>query len=92
MNVTDLLAVLAAWGPCEEGGDPIVSHESANAAVGISTEEWDDYQEIMENGTQQERDEWTCWYEHLLVCGQTPKCVHGTTGCSGDNPFQQGIE
>ena len=80
VNVLDLIAVLLAFGtacPCAIQPQGQSLEEELNE-VGLTMDDWDDFMDIMQNGTQEEKDNWHCWMLHYLqchpTCSQAPNC------------------
>lgn len=86
VDTLDLLALFANWGPCYCGGlEPLTLEEELDDAC-ISEEEWDDYEDIMQNGTQAEKDNYQCWMLHWIEDCNRCACI-GQSGCPGPDPF-----
>lgn len=88
VNTSDLLILFANWGPCYcdvTGGQPLTFEEELEDAC-ISEEEWEEYEDIMANGTQAEKDNYQCWMLHWIEDCNKCTCV-GQSGCPGADPF-----
>ena len=61
VGVKDLLVLLGDWGlcPCEEGPPP-PSLDDALAAACVTQENWDDFLEVMQTGSEAEKENWLC--------------------------------
>jgi hypothetical protein len=89
-DVGDLLALLAAWGFCPcHSGTPSPTLEEVLEEAGLTEQDWDDFVDIMTNGTTQEKANWKCWMDHYLTichvdCGGGG---HSPASCPGVAPF-----
>jgi len=82
VGVTDLLAVLGNWNVCPEmpfSSPPSLSTELTN--VGLDTDDWTDFLDVMSHGTEQEREEYLCWMNRYLS-----QCIN-CPSCPGSDPF-----
>jgi len=89
VNTTDLLALFANWGDdcqCAPKGITVLTFEQELADACISEDDWDDYEDIMQNGTQEEKDNYQCWMTHWIEDCNRCACT-GQSGCPGADPF-----
>lgn len=92
VDFNDLLVVQTFWGTtsCEigDGGGlcgSIATLENELAAIGLTLGQWDDYVDVLVNGTETEKNNWTCWFNRYYTqCTQCPRC-------SGPDPFLNGV-
>jgi hypothetical protein len=81
-----LLILLDAWGECPCWFQPVQSLEDALAEAGLTMQDWEDYLDVLENGSASEKETWTCWFEHHMTGGCHPFCTHDP--CPGtSDPF-----
>ena len=87
VGTTDLLELFANWGACPcPPSSTALSFEDELADACISEAEWDDYEDKMQNGTQEEKDNYDCWMRHWIEDCDRCSCL-GQSGCPGHDPF-----
>ncbi|MCH8822907.1 MAG: hypothetical protein IH984_05290 [Planctomycetes bacterium] len=88
VNTSDLLILFANWGPCycAPFGTIVLSFEDELDDACISEAEWDDYEYIMQNGTEEEKENYDCWMTHWIEDCDKCTCT-GESGCPGEDPF-----
>ena len=88
VGVKDLLVLLGDWFncPCEEGPPP-PSLADALAAACVTQENWDDFLEVMQTGSEAEKENWLCWMNHHLNVCTNCFCPHSPGICPGPDPF-----
>ena len=90
VNVLDLIDLLLKFGTVCPGSTaaPPQSLEEALEEAGLTMYDWDDFMDIMEEGTQQEKDNWHCWMTHYLSCHDPfGTCNPPPPNCPGSDPF-----
>ena len=90
VNVSDLIALLLNWGsvcPGSSAPEP-QSLEEALEEAGLTMNDWDDFMYVIQNGTQEEKDNWHCWMLHYLSCHDPfGTCNPPPPNCPGSDPF-----
>jgi len=82
VDVFDLLELLASWGVCIGNPPSPSSLEDELNDAGLTMNDWDAFEDVMTNGTQQEQENYKCWMEnHLTGCVVCPPCP-------GSNPYR----
>lgn len=88
VDTTDLLELFANWGRCEcapPGSEPLSFEDELDDAC-ITEAEWDDYEDIMKTGTEEEKENYQCWMLHWIEDCNRCSCL-GQSGCPGEDPF-----
>ncbi len=52
--------------------------------TGLTMNDWNDFEDVMLNGTQAEQDNWDCWMKRYL----TEHVSCGECECPDDDPFE----
>ena len=91
VNVLDLIDLLLDFGTncsCAAPGPALKSLEEALEEAGLTMHDWDDFMDVMEEGTQEEKDNWHCWMTHYLSCHDPfGTCNPPPPNCPGSDPF-----
>jgi hypothetical protein len=84
VDTADLIILLAEWGVCPGSSSPQPDTlEDVVACMGLTMEDWEDFEDCMANGTPAEQDNCACWLEHyyevhcLALCLCSPGCPDG---------------
>ena len=87
VGATDLLALLVNWGlcPCVEGTPPPSLEQEMTDAC-LTMDNWDEFEEKMQTGTQAEKDNYLCWMIHYLDHCTRCNCVD-EGHCPSPDPF-----
>jgi hypothetical protein len=73
VDVFDLLVLLGNWGTCDGYAMPATT--SGPGEFDITQTDWEDFWDIIANGTPSERENWSCWmYRYLSRCETCPTC------------------
>ncbi len=87
VDVPDLLFLLGTWGNCAcAEGTPPLSFEEELADACLDMDDWNAFVSKMQNGTEEEKENWLCWMEHYLFDCNWCICT-GQSGCPGPDPF-----
>ena len=86
VNVLDLIDLLLDFGcPVPIAGQSL---EEALEDAGLTMDDWDDFMDVMQTGTQEEKDNWHCWMTHYLSCHDPfGTCNPPPPNCPGSDPF-----
>ncbi|MEE9129903.1 MAG: FG-GAP repeat protein [Phycisphaerales bacterium] len=87
VDSSDLDDLVDNWGlcPCVSGtAPPSLADELAN--VCLTMDDWDDFVDKMQNGTQAEKDNYLCWMIHYLEHCTRCNCVD-IPNCPDADPF-----
>ena len=91
VNVLDLIDLLLDFGLNCSCADPEAQPQSLEEALeeaGLDEDDWDDFMDIMQTGTQEEKDNWHCWMTHYLSCHDPfGTCNPPPPNCPGSDPF-----
>ena len=91
VNVLDLISVLLDFGTSCVGADPEAQSQSLEEALGeagLTMNDWDAFMVVIQNGTQEEKDNWHCWMLHYLSCHDPfGTCNPPPPNCPGSDPF-----
>ena len=89
VGVLDLLALLASWGkcPCAGPGPEPPSLEEELTEACLTMEDWFDFVDVMQTGSEAEKENWLCWMEHYLNNCNRCTCTHSGVICPGPDPF-----
>lgn len=89
VGILDLLALLGSWGKCPCAGPgpepPLLEEVLADACV--TQENWDDFVEVMQTGSEAEKENSLCWMNHHLNVCTSCICPHTPGMCPGPDPF-----
>jgi len=82
VDVFDMLTLLAQWGPCVGVPDTeVLTLEEEVLAAGLTMDDWDEFEDVMINGTETEQNQYLCWMKRYLSgCIVCP-------ACKGPDPF-----
>ncbi len=88
VDVKDLLFLLGAWGPCPCAPHAeVLSLDDVLTNACVSHENWDDFLEVIETGSEAEKENWLCWMNHHLNNCTSCFCPHSPEICPGPDPF-----
>ena len=90
VNVLDLIDLLLKFSTVCPGStaNPPQSLEEALEDAGLTMDDWDDFMDVMQTGTQEEKDNWHCWMTHYLSCHDPlGTCNPPPPNCQGSDPF-----
>ncbi len=87
VGVTDLLFLLGSWGPCpcNPGAEVLSLQEELDDAC-LTQDDWDKLVDVMQTGTEEEKENWLCWMNHYLDDCNRCICTHEVI-CPGPDPF-----
>ena len=87
VGLSDMLSLLADWGlcPCGVGPEPLSLQEELEDAC-LSQDNWDDFVDVMQNGTEEDKENYLCWMIHYLDHCPKCTCTH-IPMCPGPDPF-----
>ncbi len=89
VGVADLLVLLGDWGlcACGEGAPPPPPLAQVLADACVTDENWDDFLEVMQTGSEADKENWLCWMDHHLNTCTSCFCPHSPEICPGPDPF-----
>jgi hypothetical protein len=78
--------VIGAWGPCPGGGTP-ASYQSVIEGAGLEwPDDWDEFLDIMETGSQVAQENYACWIDHYFNAHYAHTCLCAPN-CPGADPY-----
>jgi hypothetical protein len=86
VGFADLLVILSNWGPCDEVVCPCDVPTMAELidASCLTEEDYEDYLDIVENGSEAERENWSCWFAAYIYGNGS---CSPSASCPGADPF-----